>query len=413
MFTKFSKNSLATAVVSALLISACGESTSSKAGDGFGNQPPPIDTGFNEADLVADLVDNVITPTYQAFASKSQQQATDVLGYCELEKQYAEGNTDLDNVTTAKNTAQQSWRSTMQTWQQAEVMQLGPLLENDGLLKNNIYSWPFVNTCSVDFDVVLFKDGEVNGQPYDISKRTPTRRGMAALEYLLFNADLADSCESGSPDNWNNQTASYRKVARCEFAVEVANDIHNSANTLTTRWLSSDGYANQLKLAGTTSSSIESVHDAVNRISDAMFFIDSKTKDEKLAEPLGYVLNSCGSAVCPEAVESLHARASIDHVTQNLIAFQTLLKGTDGVSFLDFLRESEAADLATSMNADVGAAIAQTESYTTTLADALLTDEAKVQETHANVKKVTDQLKTDFINSLALELPKTAAGDND
>ncbi len=37
----------------------------------------------------------------------------------------------------------------------------------------------------------------------------------------------------------------------------------------------------------------------------------------------------------------------------------------------------------------------------------------KVETSHAKVKDVTDQLKHDFINKLALELPKSSAGDND
>ncbi|WP_338324750.1 hypothetical protein [Pseudoalteromonas phenolica] len=37
----------------------------------------------------------------------------------------------------------------------------------------------------------------------------------------------------------------------------------------------------------------------------------------------------------------------------------------------------------------------------------------KVEHTHAKVKDITDQFKHDFINKLALELPKTSAGDND
>jgi hypothetical protein len=37
----------------------------------------------------------------------------------------------------------------------------------------------------------------------------------------------------------------------------------------------------------------------------------------------------------------------------------------------------------------------------------------KVTDTHTKVKAVTDQLKHDFINKLALELPKSSAGDND
>jgi hypothetical protein len=47
------------------------------------------------------------------------------------------------------------------------------------------------------------------------------------------------------------------------------------------------------------------------------------------------------------------------------------------------------------------------------LKQALLNEKDKVELTHAKVKDVTDQLKLDFINKLALELPQSSAGDND
>ena len=54
------------------------------------------------------------------------------------------------------------------------------------------------------------------GQPFNIANRTPSRRGLAAIEYLLFNEQLNHSCTTSTqPENWDNQTDEYRKVARC------------------------------------------------------------------------------------------------------------------------------------------------------------------------------------------------------
>lgn len=65
------------------------------------------------------------------------------------------------------------------------------------------------------------------------------------------------------------------------------------------------------------------------------------------------------------------------------------------------------------MAADIIAAIAASKNYQQSLTQALANDADRVEQTHADIKNVTDQLKTDFIKSLALELPKTSAGDND
>ena len=47
------------------------------------------------------------------------------------------------------------------------------------------------------------------------------------------------------------------------------------------------------------------------------------------------------------------------------------------------------------------------------LAQSLETNADSATQMHAEVKEVTDKLKVDFINSLALKLPSTSAGDND
>ncbi|WP_206486293.1 imelysin family protein [Thalassotalea sp. G2M2-11] len=406
------KHLITIAITTVLLVSACGESTSSSSGEGYADQQP-IETGFDEQALIANLVDNVISPTFDRFVDESNEQTQLVDAYCQAEQSFADGLSDASAVAQAKDAAREGWKVAMSTWQQAETMLLGPLLENDNLLRNNIYSWPIVNSCAVDYDVMFFQTGEVNGSPYDITKRTSSRKGLAALEYLLFNDDLATSCESAGPDGWHNQSESYRKIARCQFAVEVALDIHNNANDLVFAWSNVGGYAEQLKTAGSANSVFNSEHEAVNRISDAMFYLDKSTKDGKLAEPLGLLVNECGTGACVEAVESRYAQQSISHIINNLIGFDRLLTGDNGTGFVDFLINNDASEVADDMTSDVQTAISGAQAYQQSLSTTLIENREQVVQTHTDIKAITDKLKTDFINNLALELPKTSAGDND
>ncbi|SET00856.1 imelysin family protein [Thalassotalea agarivorans] len=400
------------ALACSLSLTACNQETTSTLGPDYGNNND-TDTDFDQIALVSNLTDNVITPTFDEFLLQAQAQTVAVDAYCAAEKSFAAGSGDQASVDSAKSAAQQAWRDSMNVWQQAEMMQLGPLLEQDGLVRNNIYSWPIVNTCSIDYDVVYFQEGTVNGQPYNIATRTPSRKSMVAIEYLLFNNNLAHSCDAGSPPDWNSWTDSERVIARCEFATEVAQDVANNAQTLVDAWNAEDGYAQALKQAGTEASSIESAHDAVNRISDAMFYLDSKTKDGKLATPLGLFSNECGGIACPEAVEAPFSMHSYDNIQNNLIAFERLLTGDGGIGFTDYLVDVGDQDTADTMTADVATAIANVSASENSMQQDLINDEVGVQQKHAEVKAVTDKLKVDFINSLALELPSTSAGDND
>ncbi|MDO6445885.1 imelysin family protein [Colwellia sp. 1_MG-2023] len=419
MSVNINRTVLSIAVGTALLVSACGESTSSSSGPDFGTTPVPTptpnpDTNFNQQALLENITDNVITPVFEQFSILAAEQVPALTAYCQMETAAATGNATSEQVSASRDTAKVAWKNAMNVWQQAEVMKVGPLADNNGLLRDKIYSWPVVNSCSVDFEVVNFKAGVVNGQPYNIANRTPSRRGLAAIEYLLFNEQLNHSCTTSTqPENWNNQTDEYRKIARCEFAVEAAHDVNNSAQELIAVWSGSDGFANKLKAAGSNGNQFSTELEAINRISDGMFYLDTFTKDAKLATPLGLQANSCGAQACPEDVESEYSQHSINNIENNLQAFQKLLTGDEGIGFIDYLIDVGDQDTADAMSSGVQLAIDGVQSYQNTLAETLVNNEAQVTQTHTDVKAVTDKLKIDFITSLSLELPVTSAGDND
>ncbi len=418
------KKLISVAVTSALLMAGCGEETTSSSGAGFNNNSN-TNTDFDQGKLVRSIVDNVITPNYQEFAGLANDQIQAIESYCSQEALFAQGESSQSLVDESMLNAQQSWRNAMDSWQKAEVMQF-PQFLIDGGLRNNIYSWPIKNTCGVDLDVTYFKSGTVNGQAYDISKRTASRKSMVALEYLLFNETPTHTCTgSVAPDSWDNQTEQYRKIARCEYATEVAKDVSNNAQQLLTQWLGADGvsgYAQTLKSAGIENNEFATDHNAVNKISDAIFYLDLFTKDGKLAEPLGIFANECGSQACPEVVESTYSQHSIENIINNLQALKQFMQGQTAsessliegaTGFRDYLIDVGDQETADSIDANIITAITNAQAYEMSLADTLTADENKVLQTHTDVKNITDQLKTDFINSLALELPKTAAGDND
>ncbi len=405
----------------ALLATACSENTSSNSGPNFGDKDPGNGggTAFDEKALLANLVDNVMTPTFELFADKAGQDlAPAIANYCQLEK-----SNDADRDSSLAN-AQAKWVDAMHVWQHSELMQVGPLLSNDGQLRNVIYSWPAKSLCGVDQDVVYFQDGVINlnpNAPYDIKARTATRRGLVALEHLLFNPNLDHNCSIANDalQTWNERPDHDRKVARCEYAVAVANDLFDNANALLAQWNGDTGFANEIKNAGEPGNQFESTHKAVNAISDALFYLDKELKDSKLATPLGYFSNSCGLEACPEDVESALSSNSLANIRANIEAFEMLFTGRgvdqaeSGIGFDDYLSEEEASETAQLMTQGLVEAKQSVAAITGTLQSALVENKASVEQSHTKVKEVTDQLKTDFINKLALELPKSSAGDND
>lgn len=393
------------------LIQACSDSSSSEQGPSFGGgtSTPDLNTQFNRSLLLSDVTDKVLVTTIEAFEQQAQAQVAAVSSMCEA---IVSNSSDVSALTES---AQQDWRSTMDQWQQLEVMQIGPVLTNEANLRNKIYSWPVVQSCAVDQDVGFFEAGNVSGTSYDISRRTAPRRGLDALEYLLFNDNLNHSCSADrlAPAGWNERPEQERKVARCQFAVEVAKDLESSAQELNQAWQGENGYAQALKSAD--SDLFEDEQAAINRITDAMFYVDSITKDAKLAAPIGLQNNSCGNAACVQDIESRLSANSINNIKNNLIGLQKLFIAGDeeNAGFDDFLVEVDAAELATTMKQDIQNAIDAADNFSVTLEQAVTANPEQVQALHQAVKTVTDNLKSVFITYLALELPQTSAGDAD
>lgn len=424
MKLKISLTSLTIAAALGLSTMGCSDSSSSSAGSQFNddnnNNNPGTPTQFNEADLVANLTNNVITPAFEDFEAMASQLNLSVAQYCQSEIGFTAGSVDAQQRDSDKDQARDDWRSAMSSWQAVEMMQIGPLIENQNSLRNKIYSWPVTNTCAVDQDVAFFNAGNINGTPYDVSNRVVTRRGLDALEYLLFNDELNHSCTANTaPSGWDNLTDRQRTEQRCEFASELTADLMNNVQELLTAWSGSTGYAQSLLNAGSQpGSDFNNLHEAVNRISDAIFYLDTVTKDSKLAVPLGLFDNDCQQNACPENLESQYANHSLENIRSNLIAIRTIFTGeTDGnantTGFDDYLIEEGAQATATNINNAIDNAINNIDAYQVTLNNALVNSTNNVQVTHDQIKAITDQLKTDFITQLALQLPASSAGDND
>ncbi len=150
---------------------------------------------------------------------------------------------------------------------------------------------------------------------------------------------------------------------------------------------------------------------ALNAIFDALFYLETRTKDEKLAHPLG--LLDCSSTDCLEDLESPHAQGSTAWVHANLVGFQKLFTGENGTGIDDLLVEMGHQGLADRMNGNLALAIDTSGSLDIALDALFMKDQAMALQLYDEVKAVTDDLKGDLSTVLSLQIPSEAAGDND
>jgi predicted lipoprotein len=390
--------------------------TGCKESGGNGSSAVP-DDGFDKESLLSSIGLNVVIPRIKQFHASAQTLANRIGDYC----------TALDAADAAPEaaaTAQTSWRETMQDWQFLEALQFGPVAMNAYTLRNEVYSWPLVNTCGVDQEVIAAQD-----EGYVLTERY-NRKGLAALEYLLFDDDLDHSCTDAvaATQQWNSLAAAERREQRCTYMQLVVDKVVAAGQQLVADWEPDQGnFLGSL----TDGSEYGSMRQAVNAVSDSLFYLDREVKDRKLGVPAG-INPDCREDSCPEDVEHPWADHSRQAMVANLQGFQAVFLGNlpdsaeDGVGFDDYLTALGAEDLANRMSQAIAATISALQAPDQSLT-ALATgidpaacaassrDDRQVEicSLYADMKAITDELKTEFIGILNLEKPKVAEADND
>lgn len=315
--------------------------------------------------------------------------------------------------------ARSMWRAAMQTWQRAEVMQVGPAGNSSSTvagqdLRDEIYSWPLVNRCRVDQELV-----EAAYQDLDaFATERINVRGLDAMEYLLFYQGAQNACEPNSAINrdgsWALIPAQELDQRRAAYAHSLAQLLVRDGQRLHQRW--QEGFLAEVTGAGDGSQAFSSTQEALNAFSDAMFYLDKEAKDMKVAQPAG--LANCGADTCPEALESALAAHSRENLLANLLAFEQLYRGLgpdgqDGAGFEELLEALGAQQLVQDLDAALLRARALLEQDPMPFAQLLEQDPGRLVEIYQGLKALTDLLKTQFIGLLDLELPQRAEGDND
>ena len=304
----------------------------------------------------------------------------------------------------------------MSTWQELEVMQIGPagssLTEAGGLdLRDEMYSWPSINTCRVDQETV---DEAWDASSF-FTESLVNVYGLDALEYLLFTEDSDNTCPGQLDINATSQWDELGDLGvarnRSAYSYAIAVHVHEVGQDLHQKWASDGGdFGSHLSLSGSVNT-YEDASSALYAVFNALFYLETRTKDEKLAHPLG--LLNCGSTDCLEDLESPQAQGSTAWVHANLLGFQKLFNGADGTGMDDLLIEMGHQDLAERMNDNLARAIDTSGSLELGLDALFVTDPTMAMRLYDEVKAITDDLKGDLSTVLALQIPSEAAGDND
>jgi predicted lipoprotein len=395
----------------AAVVLLCGTAACRNVSTSSSDTPPDL---FDRQALLRSYALQVVIPALSEFETDAGALASATAALAEAT---AAGTADDGDWTAAR----QAWRDAMRSWQFLEVLQVGPAgepsMRTGGRgLRDEIYSWPMVNACRVDQETAT---GDFASEDFFVREQISTR-GLAAIEYLLFDPDTNNACSAAVDINadgsWAALVANDEVPSRrARYAELAAAEVSRRAVELVAAWdASGEDFAGLLIGAGDADSPYESAAVAIDEVFAGLFYVDLWVKDRKLAPPAG--LNpDCLNTTCPELQESRWADASKEHILANLIAAEEVFLGgtSAGVGFDDFLHAVGASDLAVEMTAKMTAAIAAVEAIPGTLSDALANDPQTVRDAHMAVKAFTDDLKSRFVTVLSVKIGEEGAGDND
>ncbi len=302
-----------------------------------------------------------------------------------------------------------NWKRAMKAWQRVELMQFGPTGSSTtpgGMdLRDQVYSWPLISRCSIE-DVLVSKRYETG-----VGSLLVNRRGLGALEYLLFHEGDDVICSTAG---WVALTPTERTAQKQAYGAAVSADLKVHADALVTAW--EGGFVETLRTAGPGNTTYMSTGAAMNQVSNGLFYIERVVKDAKLAPPIG--LRDCAVPPCLDLLESQYASHNIENLRANLAGLRQLLEGCEpgytGIGFDDLLLGARASSLVDRLHERVLAAEAALGAIEEPdLKEALMTDPASVRAYYDALKGITDLLKSEFVTVLDIDLPMGLEGDND
>jgi predicted lipoprotein len=349
---------------------------------------------FNCEQMLQDIT-AVASNNVDTLVTDLTQLDTDIVSYCDLQD------------TASLNTAKAQWLVVMANVQQLEVMQFG-LIEG---ARDNFYNWPLNDSCRLDVQIA-------SAPLEDFDTVSNSRRGLNAVEYILFKPEVLASCASqfSAISTWqSDNTSAEQKLARCEYAKRISADLVVTATELKAELVNYD-----------ITSEFTSLQAAANSISDALFYIDKQTKDAKIRDVLPQESTGVFSA---NLLESQFALVSKTHLKNNLIGAKAILQA--GLN--DYLIASGQQSIATEMILTLDNAITNIDAISGNMNTAITgaseasacinnaangtydgsSDIQSICALQFNIKEFTDILKFEFAQTLSFIRPAIADGDND
>ena len=321
--------------------------------------------------------EDVIVPSYEAFASKSEALEVASASFCQ-------GTPDETKFLAARV----AWKEARYAWKRTEVFAFGPYAEFPERLGPKIDFWP-ARVENIE-DILLSLD-DVSASSLENSGTSV--RGLPVIEYLLW----FDGEET---------LARYGESTRyCDYLTAATEDLSNQANLFALAWSRDGGnFLDELVAPSTVEDGMYmDVQEAMSEVVNRMGFTIENIRRDKLGRPLG---DETGGDPQPDKVESPYSDHSVEDIRANLEMIELLFTGDEQVLGLkSHPRIEERPDLIASFEAKAADANAKLDAIDAdggTLRAAILDHPERVRAAHDSLGELQTVIQADLINLLSL-----------
>ena len=290
--------------------------------------------------------------------------------------------------------AQSAWTDAAVSWRLLSALDLAGVVRT-GLLHSRIGTWPTVPDA-IEASVA---SGDAIDAGY-VARQGSDKRGLAALEYLLFAETNGDPLAVLGAD-----------PARRAYVRAAAADLAAQANALVDAWSRAGG--DELGMFEAADSEGRNLQSSVSRLVNEMSMATEELAYVQLARPLGISSDpeEAGGAPVPERVASPYAHRSVPLARAELDGLRELVSGTGLNALLDDLdAEIEGRPLSAALLGQIADADAALGAIETPLHTAVEDSPEAVQAAYDEALALHRLIKTNAANWLAVSV---TFSDND
>ena len=320
---------------------------------------------FDRSLILENAAENLIMPAYQDFQGKTDSLNTAIKAFAE--------NPNAEHL----NRAQSAWEDASLSWKRAELYNFGPV--EDQYLVTSINRWP---TSEAGIETAI---EEYDGSEDYLVRIGSNRKGLPALEYLLFHADNDEVLQEFQDENSR------------AYTLLLAQSLADISQQLIGEWES--GYEDEF-----VASTGNRPNSGITLIANEMGFVLEMIRMDKIEIPFGK--QTMGTPRL-QMLESEYAHISKEQIRENLRSAQQTFNGGEGQGFDDYLdalniKGEDGLLLSEAINQEYDKALEILASMEGSFESAIMNEKEKVEALIETVQQIYIYTEVDMISQLNL-----------